>query len=81
MEWLPAPTMAPCIKGLVKAIQCVLIAGMLDPVPETRPQTVEAAREFLQEALRAYELLETADNSQKMLLSEEGEEGVEYDSG
>eukprot|EP00752_Nemacystus_decipiens_P006418 g5781.t1 len=65
LEWLPDSTMAPCKEGLVRAIQCVLDAGMLSPHPEERPQTVKDAKELLQQALSMYEegLLETEETS------------------
>lgn len=39
----------------MKAVQFVLERGMLDPIPEKRPQTVDEARALLREALRLYE--------------------------
>lgn len=63
LEWLTASTRAPCDKGLVKVIQFVLNAGMLDHDPRARPQTVTVARVLLQEALRIYEVHEAAERS------------------
>lgn len=81
MEWLPASSRAPCKNGLLEVIQLVLNAGMLHPDPKTRPQTVEAARGFLEEALKIYKLHETEEKSrEEMRLREEGG-GGEYDSG
>lgn len=81
MEWLPASTRAPCNEGLLKGIQFVLHAGMLDPDPEARPQTVEAAKALLQEALGIYELYEAEEKSREETRLREEEKDVEYDSG
>eukprot|EP00903_Cladosiphon_okamuranus_P012517 g11721.t1 len=82
LEWLPASTRAPCDKGLLEAITFVVNAGMLDPTPEARPQTVEAARGLLQEALRIYELCEAEEveeQSREGAWCGEERAGVEHD--
>lgn len=51
---------AACDEGIRQAIGVVLDGGMLNPDPESRPQTAEAAKEVLLEALDVYETEEGA---------------------
>eukprot|EP00752_Nemacystus_decipiens_P009157 g8179.t1 len=60
VEWLTTFSRAACDEGLRQAVDLVLDRGMLDPDPESRPQTAEAAKKVLQEALAVYEAVEAA---------------------
>lgn len=60
VEWLTTLSKAACDEGIRQAIGVVLDWGMLNPDPESRPQTAEAAKEVLLEALDVYETEEGA---------------------
>eukprot|EP00903_Cladosiphon_okamuranus_P020846 g19145.t1 len=55
VEWLPGPSRADCKQGVRLAVDLVLKKGGLDPYPESRPQSVDAARGVLAEAVALYE--------------------------
>lgn len=56
VEWLTTSSRAASDEGLRQVIAFVLDRGMIDPRPEARPQTVEAAKELLRQALAIYEV-------------------------
>ncbi|CBN74566.1 Possible rho or cAMP PK [Ectocarpus siliculosus] len=56
VEWLTTSSRAASDEGLRQVIAFVLDRGMIDPRPEARPQTVEAAKELLRLALAIYEV-------------------------
>lgn len=64
MEWLTTYSRADCDEGLRLAVGVVLDRGMLDPNPKLRPQTVEAAKDVVLEALAVYEAVERAEMGQ-----------------
>lgn len=55
VDWLPGPSRADCKEGLRLAVEFVLRKGVFHPDPESRPQTVEAARDVLAKAVAIYE--------------------------
>ena len=55
VEWLTTLSRAECDAGVREAVELLLDRGMLDPNPEPRPPTVEAAKGVLLEALAVYE--------------------------
>lgn len=60
VEWFTTFSKAACDEGLLQAVDLVLDRGMLDPDPESRPQTAQAARDVLVGALTVYEAAEGA---------------------
>lgn len=55
VDWLPGPSRADCKQGVRLAVEFVLGEGVFHPDPESRPQTVEAARDVLTRAVAIYE--------------------------
>ncbi|CAN0200622.1 unnamed protein product [Scytosiphon promiscuus] len=64
VEWLTTYSRAECDEGLRLAVRVVLDGRMLHPDPKLRPQSVEAAREVVLEALAVYEAAERAEKSE-----------------
>lgn len=55
VDWLPGPSRADCKQGVKRAVDFVLGKGVFHPDPESRPQTIEAARGVLAGAVAIYE--------------------------